>query len=535
MKKGLNLLLIICTALCMIFASAGACFAVTFVSAPTAPGSVYVDANGNTYASDTNDNNIVMLPKGQSTWVLFSGKTLSDDIYGEAAGGILNGAAEYALYSKPSGIAPFLDGFAITDSKNNVIRYIAGGAVQTISGSGEAALSDGSGAGTAFNSPTGIVSDGQGNIYIADTGNNAVRMMNSEGVVSTIIQKLNGPTGLAFGDGTLFIADTGNHRIIKYVPDEKKVYLVAGDSSYYYDMGEKEEPVIAGGYKNGNPVLARFDSPKGLAYDAERDILFIGDCGNNAIRMLAGGRISTLFEANPTLQDAYPAEPVSMYYAKGTLYVADSTEGIYTYDLSRLNISATSDQIFTDIYKTAWYKDAVTYAYSHGLFSGTTATTFEPQKAMTRAMFVTVLGRLHHETFGGDIIGGDSKFSDVPAGKYFSGATAWAADSGIVKGIGAGTFAPNDNVTRQQMAVMLYSYIGMIGGNTEITDEARAKLSAMPDAGSVAGWALDAVAWAFGNGILSGKDGRIAPAANATRAEVAQILYNYSKSTIAVI
>jgi hypothetical protein len=176
---------------------------------------------------------------------------------------------------------------------------------------------------------------------------------------------------------------------------------------------------------------------------------------------------------------------------------------------------------FTDVDESAWYYDDVGFAYTHGLFTGTSATTFSPQMPMTRGMLVTVLGRLAGADTGKYTA---SSFSDVAEDQYYTAFVEWAAQSGIVLGIGGNLFAPDSDVTREQMAVILYRYARFMDINlpkkndripfaddAEIADYAREALYAMQEAG-----------------IIGGKPGNIAdPRGSATRAEVAAILRRY--------
>lgn len=130
-------------------------------------------------------------------------------------------------------------------------------------------------------------------------------------------------------------------------------------------------------------------------------------------------------------------------------------------------------------------------------------------------MLVTVLHRLENTPAGGT-----STFPDVAAGTWYTDAVAWAADNGIVTGTGAG-FNPNGNVTREQLAAILYRYAQTIGINTD----QKGDLSSFSDNADVSSWAQDAMSWAVGAGLINGKtNGKLDPAGNTTRAEVAAIL-----------
>lgn len=172
----------------------------------------------------------------------------------------------------------------------------------------------------------------------------------------------------------------------------------------------------------------------------------------------------------------------------------------------------------TDVSSTTWYHDAVDYVGSHGLMTGTGETVFEPETRLTRAMMATVLYRIE----GCPAVKGSATFTDVPDGRWYSVAVAWAEQSGLILGYGDGRFGPEDTITREQLAVLFYRYAG-----TENT-VARADISDFTDAGSVASWAVDAVQWAVERGLLRGTSpDRLEPQGFTTRAQVAAIFQRY--------
>ena len=171
---------------------------------------------------------------------------------------------------------------------------------------------------------------------------------------------------------------------------------------------------------------------------------------------------------------------------------------------------------FGDAPTDSWFGEAVSFVAGRGLFVGTGADSFSPELPMTRGMLVTVLFRLE-EAAGGTGAG----FSDVDAGTWYADAVGWAAGCGIVLGNSDGSFGADQNITRQQLAAMLYRYGGMAG----LDVSGRADLSSYGDHEGVSTYAEDAMAWAVENGLLQGyPDGTLQPGANATRAEVAVIL-----------
>lgn len=175
---------------------------------------------------------------------------------------------------------------------------------------------------------------------------------------------------------------------------------------------------------------------------------------------------------------------------------------------------------FTDVKSGNWFYDAVKYAYAQGLMTGTSATTFAPNGTMNRAMIVTVLYRLEKSP----AVTGASKFTDVPAGQWYSDAVAWAATNKIVNGYDETTFGPMNAVTREQMAAILFRYEQYKGLENVTLEE---NLNRFPDQNKISAYAIPALQWAVGQKIINGNaDGTLDPTGTATRAQVAQIFTN---------
>lgn len=175
---------------------------------------------------------------------------------------------------------------------------------------------------------------------------------------------------------------------------------------------------------------------------------------------------------------------------------------------------------FTDVKSGSWFYDAVKYAYEQGLMTGTSATTFAPNGTMNRAMIVTVLYRLEKSP----AVTGASKFTDVPAGQWYSDAVAWAAANKIVNGYDETTFGPMNAVTREQMAAILFRYEQVKGLENVTLEE---NLNRFPDQNKISAYAIPALQWAVGQKIINGNaDGTLDPTGTATRAQVAQIFTN---------
>ena len=177
---------------------------------------------------------------------------------------------------------------------------------------------------------------------------------------------------------------------------------------------------------------------------------------------------------------------------------------------------------FTDVATGAWYFGDVYYAFNNALFSGTSASTFEPELTMTRGMLVTVLWRME-----GSPKAAASSFTDA-GGSWYSSAVDWAAANGIVKGYSDKVFAPNDTITREQMAAVLYRYASFKGVDVSAAKD----LGGFADSAGVSAYAKDAMSWAVAEGIINGSDGKLLPAGGATRAQVAAILHRYIENCL---
>ena len=219
-------------------------------------------------------------------------------------------------------------------------------------------------------------------------------------------------------------------------------------------------------------------------------------------------------------------KPDTGYKVKDVKVNGKSVGAVKTYTIDKLTVStrievefADGKLPFTDVHETDWFYNDVLFVYEEGLFAGTSDTTFSPNAAMTRAMLVTVLYRLEGEP----AVSGRSGFSDVTFNSYYEDAVTWAADNGIVNGTSITTFSPNANVTREQMAAILYRYAQYKKYNTA----ASSSLNGFTDQASVSGYATASLEWAVAEKLVNGSAGKLMPTGNATRAQVAAILHRF--------
>ncbi len=176
---------------------------------------------------------------------------------------------------------------------------------------------------------------------------------------------------------------------------------------------------------------------------------------------------------------------------------------------------------FTDVYDRDWFYSDVAYIAQNGLMRGTSSDKFSPYSTTTRAMIVTVLYRME-----GEPDAGENSFVDVPDGAYYTDAVAWASENGIVNGYGQGRFGPNDSITREQLAAILYRYSVYKGYDVSVGEDTN--ILSFDDIADLSDYALTSMQWACGAGLIGGMgDGRLAPKGNATRCQIAAVLHRY--------
>ena len=184
------------------------------------------------------------------------------------------------------------------------------------------------------------------------------------------------------------------------------------------------------------------------------------------------------------------------------------------------NTGSTVKLPFGDVSVSDWFYDDVRYVYANGIMDGTSSDRFAPNAPLTRAMIVTILYRMA----GSPAMSGASDFKDVDSNKWFARAVAWAAANGIVNGYGSGLFGPNDPVTREQLAAILYRYTAYCKASTTANGD---NLAGFADLSTVSGYALASMNWAVSEKLLKGANGKLDPKADATRAQVAAIIHRY--------
>ena len=211
----------------------------------------------------------------------------------------------------------------------------------------------------------------------------------------------------------------------------------------------------------------------------------------------------------------------------GEIALTKKADGTYTFKMPKGSVKVTAvfgcdgtgdcpSKNFTDLGENQWYHDYIDYAVEHGLLEGTTPTTMEPNATLTRAQLAQILYNLE----GKPQVQGDLDFTDVAEGKWYYAAILWANQEGVVDGMSPDTFAPNEDISRQDLALMLYRYVG--------EPETQGSLEKFQDAGKVGDWAEEAITWAVEEGIIDGMTPTtLEPTGTATRAQAAAMLQRF--------
>ncbi|MEG1687310.1 MAG: hypothetical protein RR022_03345 [Angelakisella sp.] len=292
--------------------AAGTNAIITLENSPvTAPSGLFMQSDGTLIISDPFQH---ALWKQEKTGHLIK-------LAGQPAQGYLDGAIQKAAFESPWAVVPYLGGYAVTDMGNNAVRYIGAKEVSTIAGSTVAGFADGLGIKASFDAPTGLATDTKGCLYLSDTGNHAIRHIDTKGIVTTLAGGTAGcavgtlqqarfrePTGLCCVGNVLYVADSGNNRICKI--ENNMVTAIAGD------------PTKGGGFQDGTGAMALFAHPQGLASDGTT--VYVSDTGNGAIRVIREGVVSTLLHYGCGVGGLYPVSPRGIILHEGSLYIGDT-------------------------------------------------------------------------------------------------------------------------------------------------------------------------------------------------------------------
>ncbi len=211
-----------------------------------------------------------------------------------------------SLFSSPWAIVPFLDGWAVSDPDNNAVRMVRMEGTETVNPQTEEPLETNE-IGVVFAHPTGLASDDDGNLYVSDTFNGAIRKVDTVGNLETVIDGLDNPMGLVWFGGALYCAETGANRILRIRDGRAEVLAGSGEQDY----------------RNGPAAEAAFSSPQAVAVGPDGTV-YISDTANGAVRTIRDGMVDTLVSQVDNKPDSVPVSPMGLMVSGGTLYICDN-------------------------------------------------------------------------------------------------------------------------------------------------------------------------------------------------------------------
>lgn len=337
-------------------------------------------------------------------------------------------------------------------------------------------------------------------------------------------------SGVLTSDGSLTLgtisANDGTNFTVEKASGVKVVGSDNSETTYtQVDQGGSSGGSSSGGSSSGG-------SSSGGSTTTTRTITIQSSFGGKvtaSASQAAQGKVITL-TALPN--SGYVLKSLTVTTASGTsVPVANQSSGKYTFTMPAAAVTVKAVFAaqetdpgfpFADVAKGSWYYEGVRYAYENGLMSGTGEGTFSPDLPTSRGMLVTILYRL-----AGSPAAGSASFTDVVKGQWYADGVAWASANGVVSGYPDGSFRPNDTITREQMAAILYQYARIQGK----LDDSRADLSIFSDLDSLSAYAKEPMSWAVAQGLFSGVSAdTLAPGGSTTRAQAAVILTAFSKA-----
>ena len=343
----------------------------------------------------------------------------------------------------------------------------------------------------------------------------------------TLTVNLNGGSGTTTGgeytEGTAVPIDAGsrsNYRFNGWTSSNGGTFTDASSASTTFTMPAADTTITATWSYNGGGGGSSYDyytitasagtggsiSPSGsvsVREDTDKTFTITPDSGYHISDVLVDGK-SVGAVTSYTFEDVQKKHTIEAVFAKD-------------------NPDTGADNPFTDVRPDDWFYEAVMFVYQNNLMNGTSATTFSPNDATTRAQIATIFYRMA----GSPAVENTNPFTDVPYGPgtdWYYDAVLWVQQNGIMQGYGDNLFGPGDPVTREQLAVIFYNYAKFKGYDTTASGD----LSGFTDAGDLSPWAQEAMKWAVGSGVMSGKgNGILDPKGTATRAEIAAMLQNF--------
>ncbi len=337
-------------------------------------------------------------------------------------------------------------------------------------------------------------------------------------------------SGVLTSDGSLTLGTISANEGTNFTVEKASGVKVVGSDNSETTYTQVDQGGSSGGSSSGGSSSG--GSSSGGSTTTTRTITIQSSFGGKvtaSASQAAQGKVITL-TALPN--SGYVLKSLTVTTASGTsVPVANQSSGKYTFTMPAAAVTVKAVFAaqetdpgfpFADVAKGSWYYEGVRYAYENGLMSGTGEGTFSPDLPTSRGMLVTILYRL-----AGSPAAGSASFTDVAKGQWYADGVAWASANGVVSGYPDGSFRPNDTITREQMAAILYQYARIQGK----LDDSRADLSIFSDLDSLSAYAKEPMSWAVAQGLFSGVSAdTLAPGGSTTRAQAAVILTAFSKA-----
>ncbi len=357
--------------------------------------------------------------------------------------------------------------------------------------------------------------------------------------IGVTVAAVNETTGEEYTDlqTALDEAKNGETVVVKTAPAADKTFTMSGDSrtiTVKNETGDKLTVTI-NGEKHENVAdkvsfTVKYTRPSSGGSSSSSYTVNVEDSKNGTVTAShKSASKNTTVTLTVKADKGYELDELTVTDKNGKeLKLTDKGNGKYTFAMpaSKVDVKATFAEIvekpaYSDVSASAWYAKAVAYVTDKGMMEGDSGK-FMPQDKLTRSQMAQVLFNLE----GKKSVNYALTFGDMNGTEWYAEAVRWAASEQIVNGYNNGNFGPNDPITREQLVTVLYRYAQYKGLDTATTEE---NLTSFADAAQVSGYAVSAMNWAVGAGVINGTDSGLAPKATATRVEVAQILMNFDQ------
>lgn len=410
--------------------------------------------------------------------------------------------------------------------------------------------------------PTGFVQDKNTKLYVQHKGHEYDPKVNKSGDVYTAtFTNPNGFSEFTISKTSQSVAKVGNNKYTTFqdavnaVENNGTIEIVGGNKDYTATISGSSKTIKVKNSLTDKNIKVTVNG-ESKTIEPSKDATFTytkpssggSSSGKTTYKVTTSAVNNGGVNASPSSAEKGAAITITLSPDKGykldkltvtdgsgkTVSTVKKSDTVYTFTMpaSAVKVSVSyvkatetpSETKFNDVSANDWFASAVDYVTGKGMMNGTADNTFSPKANTTRGMVVTVLYRLENQPSTSA-----ASFTDVASGAYYANAVAWANANGIVSGYGSGKFGPNDKVTREQLAAILYRYAQYKKYDVSVGEDTN--ILSYDDAQSISSYAIPAIQWACGAGVVTGKSGsKLDPKGNATRAEVAAMLMRFCEN-----